>query len=448
MDMGGWDVIYASSVARLNAVLAQSSQQLIPSFSYSDETGVSFSGNFGPWNIRPGGSANRINLQVPISSGQLNAPGLDAISLNGVEPVLNLALTLVEGTSSGVQDLKFDIQSTATTPGPAGDGQIYIANADESGLLNQRDPTGMAANILQVNLPKCFLENAAKISFVFASVFTDPQNETWLKPTATGVSYFGSTDGTIQAVAIKTLTQSPWSAANLSTAVDPSLLSGGNSLFYSLSQAVFMKNLLLPAIPGAIGNGVTADTFQFNGPTDPSQQNACSITNTGSFNTQSVEHAGTHYYPEIDSFKVTINNNQIITTASGKFDVTGLAGAWVGFDNLQVINEIYFDPSTQTVKFQLVSQTQPSVNKHIPWEYWLLAIGALIGLIVIAIINIVVITIDNAVQSALTGEGNLSIASIPVDSAVWTGLSTFRITQTDLESAFVIRGQDPSQNAS
>lgn len=441
MEMGGWDVIYASDVSRLNAVLAASTQKLLPSFSYSDDnTGISFSGTFGPWAIRPGGSANRINLQVPIAQGVLNGGGFSNFSLTGLQPVLNLALTLVEGRNiPNTQDVAFDIQDVTTTPSTKS-GDVYLANPDESGQLRQRDPSGAVASILQDNLPKCFVANADKISFVFASVFTSPQDQPWLKPKATGLTYFASQNGAVQAVAIKTLTQSPWSADNLQTGVDPSLLNGGQHLFYALSKPVFMKNLLLPAIPRAIGNGVSVADFQFNGPSQPSQQDSCSITNTRSFNTASVENAGTHYYPEITSFRVVVNNNQVVTTASGKFDVTGLAGAWVSFDNLQVVNELYYDQNAQRVAFRLVSKTQPSVDKHIPWEYWLLALGALIGLIVRGIIEIVVTVVDNAVQDALTGEGNLSVVSIPPSTAVWTGLSNFTISQADLEEAFVIRG--------
>jgi len=440
MDMKGWDVVYASSVARLNEVLAVSSQQLLASFSYTDDaTGVSFSGTFGPWVIRPGGSANRINVLVPIAHGTLTAPGLSDLALDGVEPVLNVALTLIEAGGSA-QDLAFDIRDSTTNPGSAGDGDIYLTTADLSGLLKSRDPSSEAASILSDALPKCFVANAAKISFVFASVFTSPEDKPWLKPVATGVSYFESTDHSTQAIAIRTLTQSPWSAAGLDTGIDPGLIGQGQNLYFALSQALVLRNLLLPTLPAALGGGSTAADFTFNQPTQPNQQNSCSITNTRSFATASVENAGTHYYPQIDKLSITVNGGQIVTTASGHFDITGLSGAWVSFDNLQVVNEVYYDPASRSVKFHLVSQTKPSIDKHIPWEYYLLAIGALIGLIVLAIINIVVIAIDNAVQSALTGTGNLSVAAIPLDTAVWTGLKEFDISQADLDQALLIRG--------
>lgn len=442
MDMKGWDVIYASGAGRLNQILAASSHQLLPSFSYSSQaTQVSLSGTFGPWAIQPGGTANRINLKVPVTEGTLSAPGFGGFSLAGVEPVLNVALTLVEARGQrDVQNLAFDITDVAPSLGSATGGQVYLATADASGTLTTRDPSGTVAAILRDALPECFVANAEKISFVFASVFMSPGDQPWLKPTGTGVSYFQSVDGTVQAVAVKTVTQSPWAASSLSAAIDPNLLAPGASLFFSLSQAVFMRDLLLPVLPGAIGHGVTPDCFQFNGPARPDQQYACSITNTRSFGVGSVENAGTHYYPQIDSFRVTISGSQITTTASGHFDVTGLAGAWVSFDNLQVVNELYYDPGSKTVKYHLVSQTKPSVDKHIPWEYSLLAIGGLIGVITIAIINVVVVVIDNVVQSALQGEGDLSVGAIPLQTAVWSGLKAFDVAEAGLEQAFVIRG--------
>lgn len=443
MDMGGWDVIYASSVSRLNAVLAQSRPQLLASFSYSDQTGVEFSGDFGPWQIVSGGSANRINVQVPITQGTLSGPGLaSAVSLEGVGPVLNIALALVEGASANTLDLKFDIQVSDNSPGPAAEGQVIVANPDVSGLLAQRDPTGVAASMLRANLPECFVANADKISFVFASVFMDPQNATWMKPKATGISYFGSTDGSLQAVAIKTITQSPWGPDGLSTAVDPSLLGGGGNLFFALSQAAFMENVLLPSVPKAIGNGVSADTFKFNGPNHPDEQNACSITNAKNFSTPPVEHEGTHYYPEITGFRINISDNQITTIANGQFDVTGLAGASVSFDNLKVVNELTFDQSTQALKFQLVSRQSPSVDKHIPWEYELMpGISLVIGGVILLVVELVVNAVDSAVQSALTGEGNLSVVILPLDIAVWTGLSGINVSKAGLEQSLVMSGQ-------
>lgn len=445
MDMGGWDVVYASGVSNLNKVLATSMHQLLVEFEYHDNN-VELKGTFDAWSIRPGGTANRINVQVPIRDGVLNGAGFTNLSLDGVLPVINVALKLVEGKSlPNTQDVTFDIQNVATSTSNPRNGDVYVANPDEGNpsRLAQLDPSGTAAQILRDNLPKCFVQNAAKISYVFASVFSSPTDQPWLKPKITEVAYYGSQDGSEQAVAIKTLTAAaPWDSTGLPSAIDPALLNGGGAqgqMFYSLAKAVFMQNLLLPAIPGAIGNGVPQAAFTFNGPTDPAHQDACSITNTQPFNLPPVDHGGINYWPTINSFSVTVNNTQVVTLASGQFDITGLAGAWVQFDNLQVVNELYYDEQNQRAAFRLVSQTEPSVDKHIPWEYWLLCIF-LVGLIIRGIIELVVVCVDNAVQSALTGTGSLQLVTIPTSTAVWNGISSFRIAQADLEQAFVMRG--------
>ena len=439
MDMGGWDVIYASNVDKLNAVLAQSSQKLLPSFSFSDSAmQIAFSGSFGPWAIQSGGTANRINLLVPITSGQLTAPQFsNPISLDDVQPVLNLALTLVEGSSAGTKDLKFDISSNSTSPSNK-DGDVYLSNVDLSGKLKQRDPTGQAASILRDWFGQVFVANASKISFVFATVFTDPQDEPWLKPTATGVSYFQDTSGSIKAVGIKSITQSPWGASGLSTAIDPSLLVATDDLFYAISKGVFMKNLLLPSIASALGVG--AGDLRFNGSSSPSTQDDCSISNSVPIATKSVENAGTHYYPILTSYNVTISDNQITTTASGKFDITGLHDAYVTFDNLEVVNEITYDAATKKLGFKLVSETKPSTDSHIPWyEKAITWIVPVVGLIVNVVMDIVVATIESSVEDALEGTGNLSVSSIQLDTAVWTGLEQFNVDSADLEQALVIR---------
>lgn len=455
MDMGGWDVIYASSVSCLNQVLAENSKDLLTTFSYrSSVREVALAGIFGAWSIEPGGTANRINLKTPIKQGTLTL-GMINYSLDDIQPVLNVALTLIEPHDTGpggpepggtepqgaVQHLCFDITDMAPGPGVAHGGQIYMANPDVSGALKGRYPGGIVEAALQDALPECFLANPDKIQFVFASVFMSaPEDQPWLKPTGTAVSYFESTDKILQALAIKTVTQSPWPASSLSTGIDPSMLAPGLSMFFALSQAVFMRNLLLASLPQVIGNGVTPDCFQFTGPTQPNEQNASKIMNTRPFGVGSVENAGTSYYPQINSYQVTISGSQIKTMASGQFDVTGLAGAWVSFDNLEVVNEPYFDPGSKTVKFRLVGQTAPSFDKHIPDEY------VLLGGIPDAIINAVLNAVENAVQDALQGEGDLSVDTIPLQTAVWTGLEAFDISQADLEQAFVIRGTAVLEN--
>ena len=286
-----------------------------------------------------------------------------------------------------------------------------------------------------------FVENKDKISFVFATVFTDPQGKPWLKPKATGISYFESTSGDIQAVGIQTLTQSPWGSSGLNTPIDPTLLVQNEDMFYALSQAVFMRNLLLPATAKALN--VSPSDLRFNGPSQPNEQGKCSITNATTISLKAVDHDGTHYYPKLTSYSVEIKGNQIITKGSGQFGITGLHDAYVTFDNLQVVNEIVWDSSKNQLGFKKVSQTTPSTDRHIPWyEIALAWIVPLIGIIVTAVIEIVVSTIEGAVEDAVKGTGSLSVTQIQLDTAVWTGLDQFDVNEADLSTAFVVRGKN------
>jgi hypothetical protein len=440
VDMGGWDVVYASSVAKLNSVLEASSSQLLPTFSYDNPSQqLAFSGTFGPWSIQPGGTANRINLQVPIATGQITSPALaDTVSLDGVQPVLNLALTLIEGTGGGSQDMRFDLVTNSSTPSDDA-GVVYLANVDESGKLAQRDPTGTAAAMMRDWFGELFVANQSKISFVFATVFTDPDGAPYLKPTATAVSYFESIDGSVQAIGIKTITQSPWGPNGLTTAFDPNLLASGYDMFYGLSQAVFMKNLLLPAMAKALK--VSPQALRFNGPTNPSQQDNCSITNAGTISLPSVEPAGITYHPKMTHFKVVISGNQIQTSAAGNFDITGLHDAYVTFDNLSVVSELTFDPATKSIGFEVVRKTSPSTDSHIPWyEKTITWVVPAIGLVINLVMDIVVDTIESAVESSVTGTGSLGNNAIALQTAVWTGLEQFAVSQASLSPGLVIRG--------
>lgn len=441
MDLHGWDVVTAVDIATINNVLEKSTSSLLPVFDFTNTSlDISFSGKFGPWLIQPGGSANRIKMMVPITSGTLTAPQFrEPIDLTGVQPIIDMALDIIQ-TSSGSQSVVFSFKTNSPTPNDQ-DGTIYVANPDASGLLAIRDPSGQAAAIISQWLGEVFVSNADKISFVFATIILNPQGMEWLSPKATSLSYFQSTDGKTQALGIQSLTQASWSADGLATAIDPSLMNGQRGYFFALAPAVFLKNLLLPNVAAALKVG--AGSLQFNPPPSPDQPESCSITNSGAIPMGSVRSGAIDYYPQLNTYQVQISGSQIITTASGQFDITGLHDAYVTFDNLSIVMEVSYDTTGKVVTFNVVSKSSPSTDEHIPWyEKEITWIVPVIGLIVNAVMDIVVAVVENAVTSAVTSSGQLSINAIPVASAVWTGLDNFSATDVSLSSALIISASD------
>lgn len=438
MDLHGWDVVTAVDIQSVNNVLSKSSSALLPVFDFSNSAlAINFSGNFGAWLIQPGGSANRIKMMVPITSGSLSAPQFrQPIDLAGVQPIIDMALDIVQ-SSAGSQSVVFSLKTNSPTPSDQ-DGTIYVANPDASGLLAQRDPSGQAAAILSQWLGEVFVANADKISFVFATIILNPQGMAWLAPKATSLSYFQSTDGKTQALGIQSLTQANWSSAGLATAIDPSLLNGEQGYFFAMSPAVFLANLLLPNVASALK--VAPSALRFNPPPSPDQPQNCSITNTGSISMGSVRSGAIDYYPELTNYSVQISGSQIITNASGQFDITGLADAYVTFDNLSIVMEVGYDQATKVATFNVVSKTSPSTDEHIPWyEKEITWIIPIVGLIVNTVMDIVVSVVEDSVTSAVSSSGQFSIDAIPVASAVWTGLDSFSATDVELSSAFIIR---------
>ncbi|MGJ3262184.1 MAG: hypothetical protein ACFE0R_03025 [Salinarimonas sp.] len=68
----------------------------------------------------------------------------------------------------------------------------------------------------------------------------------------------------------------------------------------------------------------------------------------------------------------------------------------------------------------------------------------MIGLIVNVVMDVVVATIEDAVTNALKSSGQFSIDSIPVATAVWSGLDKFEASSAELSDAFVIRASGAS----
>jgi len=347
-----------------------------------------------------------------------------------------MALDIVQ-SSSGTQSVVFSFKTNSPTPNDQ-DGTIYVANPDASGLLAQRDPSGQAASIISQWLGEVFVANADKISFVFATIILNPQGMAWLSPKATSLSYFQSTDGKTQALGIQSLTQASWGPSGLATAIDPSLLNGQQGYFFALSPAVFLESLLLPNVATALK--IAPSALNFNPPPSSDKPESCSITNTSPISIGSVSSGGIDYYPQLNSYSVVISGSQIITTASGQFDITGLHDAYVTFDNLSIVMELSYDQAKKTVSFNVVSKTSPSTDEHIPWyEKEITWIVPVVGLIVNMVMDIVVAAVEDAVTSAVTNSGQLSINTIPIASAVWAGLDSFNATDVELSSALVIR---------
>ncbi|MFS1519411.1 TULIP family P47-like protein [Bacillus sp. SCS-151] len=220
--------------------------------------------------------------------------------------------------------------------------------------------------------------------------------------------------------------------------IDSTLLKEGYSIFLLISNELFLKNLILPELSSSFSNGTTDENFVYH----PTKGTIGRIENNGEINCGSVKWGLETYHPKLTSLSISIQDKFLIFQASGKFNITGLAGANVTF-NVSSRSECRYNPAEESVYF--VKDQNPSISykKHIPWYDF--ALGALGGPVVVAIIDIVIASVTSTIsesvrKSLYSGQTTSFVSDLGVNFITWNGLHDFRAYEAGLSESFYIRG--------
>jgi hypothetical protein len=220
-------------------------------------------------------------------------------------------------------------------------------------------------------------------------------------------------------------------------AIDGELFDMQDELFLMISGGQFLKNVVMPMLPGAYGNGATASNFIYQAIDDT----AGKIINNGEINCGSVKEGLTHYHPKINALDISIQNNSLISKAAGKFDITGLAKAYVTF-SMTTTNPMVYDPNTNNISFKADPNPKRNYKKHIPWWEYVVSIigGAVILAIVDTVISLVTDSISKSVSNSIGSSGKNSISDNGSCIVEWNGLQHFQVKDAGLSTAFYMRG--------
>ena len=424
MELFGWDTVFACSNSRVNEQLKANMSQLIVSFDY-EESGIKITGEFDAWSIVQGGSDTLLHFETPIKSGSITAMG-QTYDLAGVTPVLELQLDFIENTSvKGEDNLKFNCKVVGTHPGDTTPGAVTVVNTDTSNKL-----TGIAKDMLHDNLPKCLIANKSKLAYIFASI-GNPSAENWLTPKRFAYIYTQPVSGSEGSLAVLGVVTDR-DISGLQKNVDSSLLNGQYNYYFAMSSNLFLEHVVMPGLPAAYGHGTNSGSFKMSGN---------SIVNTGNIGCDSHKWGLITYYPSLNSLNISVQSDSLKTSAGGRFDITGLANAYVTF-NIGSVNKCVFHPDQKTISFDADPNPTKDYSKHIPWYDW---VGAAIGgVVILGIVSGVMYAICGAVASSVSDSinsgGNLSIAKIASFNVNWSGLTNFDVKNAGLSGAFYMRG--------
>ncbi|MBC9914313.1 TULIP family P47-like protein [Chitinophaga varians] len=425
MNTFGWDTVYVVTVDKINASLLANKDKLVLQFDTSNnkELPVSAVGNFSRWEIVEGGSGAILYLKLGISDGKVVFTNTgQEYDLAGMALVVAVQLAMLPGkTLTPSQELKFDIRSVGDPGDPPKPGSITpVALHDMDGKL---DPAQRA--LLMVALATVIMQNAGQLTYVFATInLVPPGSNNWLTPVKSGYAFMSRANAP-GALAILSVTTDR-NITDLPLQVDGQLLSPGYDASFGISRALFLKHVMMPALPAVFGHGTQPDYFVYDNKSD-------GIQSTQVITMNSVKSGAIYYQPILTSFKLTTTGDGLFSQYEGSCDLK--AGISMRF---------WIDPSNRAIYnngskiLDFLPDPNPSYRKevHIPWYWWF------VGLIVRAVIELIVQAIGSSIAKSLTADVGryLTLTRKPPTSIQWTGAERLDIQRASLDKGFYMQG--------
>jgi hypothetical protein len=310
-DTLGWDTVFAVPVPEVNAQFA-ASKAYPESFNYTLTGSVvtaTIAGTFGAWQSTTGGSGGILRMSLPIATGTLTPQGGTAIDMSGGSLVIDVNLIYVPQPA---------LQARITRGATAPNGTPYGLTLDTAGQAGLQPVTVLSVDLPSTSAPdvlataqaafQAYLNaNLSAFTYIFNTVnlnmVADKDSYQWLKPTYCSYAYHdaATVDAAVFGVLCMVLGNQPGTAANQ---LGPMAIPAGAQSGFSVSEPLFMEQMLLPGLPVSFGQGTDPSYFKLL-PGDTT------IVSTKNIPTAPVTYAGTKYYPEIEQFQLWIDADMI-----------------------------------------------------------------------------------------------------------------------------------------
>ena len=426
MNIYGWDTVTALSVGAVNRALAANSKQLIQEFKVSGSTfGNSYQlqGEFGAWQVVPGGSGNLLRLAVPIVAGSIQPGAGAAVDLAGSTAVVEISLDLLPTADGRSQHLVFALHQaaqTGATPQPGVVTPITLtAPAPATAALG---PLGVS--LVLDGVAAAMAADAAAVSYVLAAVnLVPPASNSWLTPVESSYVYEEVSGGGAYLAVLSTV--SSRDISQLARTVDPELFAGGGDAAFAISEDLFLEQLIRPALPQVFGGSANAGCFGY----DPVKH---VITAAHQFGIAEVKEGAIWYTPNVTTLSLGVVGGSLAMAVNGNCDLK--AGISMDF---WVTSQypMQYQAATAKISFGGDPHANSGHSASIPWWFWA---G---GLLVEAITQIVVSVITDSLASDLSSRiGSVGLAALAGQPVTWQGMSQFEVTGARLDGSLMISG--------
>lgn len=431
MQNYGWDLVYACSGNYLNSQLEQNADKLIKSFTYEDSA-VKVTGQFGAWQIVPGGSGPLLQFVTPITQGAVlfKTLGNVTIPLDGTIPLVQMQLSLPKGKDQTVlRSLVFNCTTVGKKKDDTTPGAVTVINPDTTGILAKLPEAALAAAMLATGLGNVFLQNVDQLNFVFADMLPAPvgQNADWLTPVNAAYAYQQPDNNSLGGIAILGMLDNS-SIDALPRNFDTNLLLNEDFGFI-LSAKAFMKNLILPSLPNAFQGNSHVYDFVLNADN--------SITMAQGFHLNSVKVGLIDYTPKVTGLNYHIEDNSMRCYVATSTDITGLARAYVT-NSVTSNNLSAFDVASRTLSFLKDPNKSTTQDAHIPWwEKWL---GALTFGIMNVVIEAVSLAIESSVGDLTSSKTAQALGQVAPGLVSWSGQQSINVNAGGLADNVYMQG--------
>jgi hypothetical protein len=345
-NTNGWDTTYAIRLTDVNRAIAAkgtsptSWSASIPASMFGPR--IDGTGTFGTWSLTNGaGSGATIRMHIPFAA-TVTANGTSLDVAGGLAYVLVKLTYLPQPPNTpGRKSLVVRTQGgSPDDPVVSVSSVTYTSPAQNSGL----------DNALVELLQQWFNANLSSFEHVFATVNLGMEGASgafqWLYPTHSAYAYIDGATLDDSLLGVLCMTESrdiTGTVQELAAGAIPDAARAG----FSISPERFLDKMVLPSLVAEFPQ-VPSTTFQLS-------NNNTEIDATGSVTLPAVNVAGVNYTPEMTTFRVTVNNDQLVTYAYIHIPISPGIDAYAEFTYTVAIVLGTKSDGTQSLTYQEVS---------------------------------------------------------------------------------------------
>jgi Clostridium P-47 protein len=453
VDTYDWDTVFAIRFSDVNTELAKPGST--PATFTSTDTGVTASGNFGPWQLS-GGDGVLLHMTVPITAGSMPYMGT-TYDLTGAVATIEIQL----------KDLPQPPGANGTPHQVVPNATAAVAVTDLSNLPG--NPGFIIKGVVTGLLDKWFNANLAQFTHTFSTVDLNEKADTagfqWLKPTALGWAV--SAQGAVADYVFGVLAMTSNRTAPGTMQISPNAIPTGQRAGFLIAQERFLEELVLPGVP-TMFPGSKATDFEISG-------DGTMIRNVNTVNMEPVSLSTGTFTPTLpaNQVQITMEASEIVVKlikAEVDFspgikimmDYTGYsamqlalnskgeqilnyvqASAPVTDHNVEVASWVVWTEVAASVAAAIITMGTGAVFKKVIENIVLRVVAIIITLLVTELIA----NIGAIITAIATGDKDkippVNLMVVNATSPVtWPGSSDFLLTSAALNQSFQLGG-DP-----